>query len=208
MNKNCWCLYRLGLAGWLGLSGVAQAQSLWKAETSRSIVADKRARAVGDILTILVQENNTASKDNSTKTSKQAATDASVSSFLYSPGASGLLTKNGQMPAIKYDAKSDFAGAGTINNSEKVSARIATRVVDVLPNGNLVIEGNRQISFAGETQDAVLRGVVRGEDVTANNTVFSYNLADATIKYASKGAVSDAQRKGWFTKIWDKVTPF
>ena len=60
----------------------------------------------------------------------------------------------------------------------------------------------------GETQDAILRGVVRAEDIAANNTVFSYNIADATIKYVSKGTVTDNQRKGWFTKVWEKVTPF
>jgi hypothetical protein len=71
--------------------------------------------------------------------------------------------------------------SGKISNSEKVAARIAVRVVDVLPNRNLVIEGTRNISFSGESQDAVLRGVVRQEDIAANNTIFSYNIADATI---------------------------
>jgi flagellar L-ring protein FlgH len=201
----------LALLGWAAhawMGTPALAQSLWKAESSRPMFADKRARAVGDILTILVQENNTASKDNNTKTSKEAATDASISSFLFSPSASGLLTQKGQLPALKYDSKTDFNGGGSINNSEKITARIATRVVDVLPNGNLLIEGSRQISFSGESQDAVLRGVVRAEDVSANNTIYSYNVADATIKYVSKGTVSDAQRKGWATRIWDKLTPF
>ena len=215
MNKNCWSSYSRTVAGvFLGtslvgpLSGVALGQSQWKAETSYSMVADKRARAVGDILTILVQESNTASKDNSTKTSKQSGVDASIDTFLYGPQASGLLTKGGQYPGLKFNAKTDFAGAGTINNSEQITARIATRVIDVLPNGNLVIEGTRQISFAGETQDAVLRGTVRMEDVSASNTIYSYNVADATIKYVSKGAITDAQNKGWFTRIWDKLSPF
>lgn len=185
-----------------------QAQSLWKEATSVSMISDKRAHNVGDILTIVVQENNTASKDNTTKTAKSSGIDASISSFLYPPTASSLLTKKGQLPAMKIDNKQDFSGGGQINNSEKITARIAVKVVDVLPNGNLVIEGTRQTSFAGETQDAVLRGVVRGDDVQSNNTVYSYNVADATIRYNSKGSVSDAQRKGWFTKIWDKVTPF
>mgnify|MGYP002387656397 CR=1 FL=1 len=195
----------LGLAS-AGLS--THAQSLWKDEASRSMVSDKRAAGVGDILTIIVQESNTASKDNSTQTSKQSGIDAAIQAFLYSPEASGLLTKKGQMPQIKLDAKQNFSGGGKINNNEKVTARIAVRVMDLLPNGNLVIEGTRQISFAGESQDAVLRGVVRKEDIAANNTIFSYNIADATIKYVSKGTVSDNQRKGWFTKIWEKVTPF
>jgi flagellar L-ring protein precursor FlgH len=127
---------------------------------------------------------------------------------LYSPAASGLLTKNGQMPAMKMSGKNDFSGGGQINNSEKITARFAVKVVDVLPNGNLVVEGTRQTSFAGETQDAVLRGVVRSEDVQSNNNVYSFNVADATIRYASHGSVTDAQRKGWFTKVWDKLSPF
>ncbi len=183
-------------------------QSLWKENSSTSLISDKRARAVGDILTILVQENHSASKDNTTKTARSSGVDASVGTFLYAPAASGLLTKNGQMPALKLNSKQDFSGGGQINNSEKITARIAVRVVDVLPNGNLMIEGTHQTSFAGETQDAILRGVVRSEDVQSNNTVYSYNVADATIRYLSKGSVTDSQKKGWFTRVWDKVSPF
>jgi len=186
----------------------AAGQSLWKDGASHSMMSDRRARSVGDLITIIVAENNTATKDNSTQSSKSSAIDASITTFLYSPAASSFLTKSGQMPAMKTTAKQDFDGGGKINNSEKISARIAVRVVDTLPNGNLLIEGRRTISFAGETQDAVLRGVVRSEDVSPNNTVFSYNVADATIRYFSKGTVTDTQRKGWFLRIWDKVTPF
>jgi flagellar L-ring protein precursor FlgH len=185
----------------------ANADSLWSDHASRSMVGDKRATAVGDILNIVVQENNSASKDNNTKTSKQTAVDASISSFLYSPAASGLLTKKGSLPALKFDAKNSFDGGGSINNSEKIIARISVQVVDLLPNRNLVVEGKRQTSFSGETQDVILRGVVRPEDIAGNNTVFSYNVADATIKFVSRGSVTDSQRKGWFTRIWDKVTP-
>lgn len=184
------------------------AGSLWKPEVSRSMFADKRARGVGDIVTILVQENNAATKENSTKTARSSSTDASLNTFLFSPAASGLLSKGGQMPAMNFGAKNSFDGGGTINNSEKITARIAVRVIDVLPNGNLVIEGKRQTSFAGEKQDAVLRGTVRAEDVSANNTIYSYNIADATIQYTSKGTISDSQRKGWFSRAWDKVSPF
>ena len=202
-------LSRYGLlAVLLTASVAAPAQSLWKADSSRALVADKRAVAVGDLLTILVQENNTASKDNSTKTAKSSAIDASISSFLYSPTASSFLTKGGQMPALKLNASQDFDGGGKISNSEKITARITVRVADVLPNKNLVIEGRRTTSFSGETQEAVLRGVVRVEDIAANNTLYSYNIADATIKYVSTGTITDNQRKGWFTRVWEKLTPF
>jgi flagellar L-ring protein precursor FlgH len=82
------------------------------------------------------------------------------------------------------------------------------KVIDVLPNKNLVIEGRRETSFSGEHQTAVLHGIVRQEDITANNNVFSYNIADAKVEINTKGTVDDSQRKGWFTRIWDKLTPF
>lgn len=194
----------------LCMNSVAHAGegSIWQDNTAQPMFSDRRANSVGDIITIIVQENNSTSKDNNTKTSKQSAIDASIGTFLYSPGASGLLTKGGQMPALKIDSKNTFNGGGAINNSEKIIARIAVRVVDVLPNRTLIIEGTRDTAFSGEQQTMVLRGLVRADDVAANNTVYSYNVADATIKFTSKGTISDAQRKGWFTKIWDKVTPF
>jgi len=186
----------------------SRAQSLWHDEASKPMFADKRGVAVGDLLTILVQENTTTSKDNKTATSKKSSMDASIATFLYSPAASGLLTKGGQMPALKYNAQNDFSGGGTINNSEQIVARITVRVIDVLPNKTLVLEGSRETAFGGEKQTVILRGVVRQEDVAANNTVFSYNVADAKIQVINKGSISDTQRKGWFTKIWDFLTPF
>ena len=200
---------KIGVAAMLALSTTAaHSQSLWRDEASKPMFADKRGVAVGDLLTILVQENTTTSKDNKTATSKKSSMDASVATFLYSPAASGLLTKGGQMPAIKYTAANDFSGGGTINNSEQIVARITVRVIDSLPNKTLVVEGSRETAFGGEKQTVILRGIVRQEDVAANNTVFSYNVADAKIQIINKGAISDTQRKGWFTKIWDFLTPF
>ena len=182
--------------------------SLWKDDSPRSMVADKRAQKVGDIVTIVVQENSTASKDNSTKTSKRSSVDAAINTFFYSPANSGLLTKGGTLPALQFQGKQDFDGGGQINNSERITARVAVRVIDVLPNGGLLLEGRRETSFSGEKQQVVLRGLVRTEDIAANNTVFSYNVADATIQFISKGTISDNQRKGWLLRVWEKVTPF
>lgn len=188
--------------------GKASADSLWNTGISRNICADKKAQAVGDILTILIQENNGATRNNNTTTSKKASVAAAVSSFLYSPATSGLLTKKGALPALNYASDTEFAGGGTINNAETITAQVSVRVVDVLPNGNMVIEGQLRTAFSGEKQDAVVRGTVRPDDVMANNTLYSYNIADATIQFISKGTITDAQRKGWFTKFWDKLSPF
>lgn len=185
-----------------------RADSLFQEDNFRSQFGDKRARAIGDIITVVVQESTASSKQNNTKTDRSSGMDASMASFLFSPAASSLLTKGGKLPAMSMSSKNSFNGGGEINNSEKITTRFAVKVVDVLPNGSMVIEGKRQTKMSGETTDAVLRGVIRNEDVTAANTVFSYNVADATIQYASKGVVSDSQRKGWFSRVWDKVSPF
>jgi len=192
------------------LTAAANAQSLWNDESSRSIFSDRRASKIGDILTVLVQENSTASKKNSTSTSKNNSQDASVSTFLYGAGSgvSALLSRGGSMPALKYSSKNSFDGGGTIDNSQNLVTSVAVRVIDVLPNGNLLIEGKRETTFSGEKQNAVLHGVVRVDDIFSNNTIFSYNIADAKVEIISKGKLSDNERRGWFTYLWNKLTPF
>ncbi|MCS7091461.1 MAG: flagellar basal body L-ring protein FlgH [Verrucomicrobiota bacterium] len=195
----------------LALDWIAQpgaAQSLWKDDRSRSMFADKRAVAVGDILTVLVQENTTTAKDNKTATSRESGMDAGLSAFFYSPTASPLMTRRGQLPALRWNSKNQFTGGGSVANSEQITARAAVQVIEVQPNGNLIIEGRRETVVGRELQTMVLRGIVRPEDVLANNTVYSYNIADAKIEIVSKGTLADTQRKGWFSRVWDKVNPF
>ncbi len=192
----------------LASAGACQADSLWRDGQSNPMFSDKRASRLGDIVTILVQETTTATKDNSTTTTKQSSVDSALAAFLYSPAASGLLTKGGTMPSLKFTGKSDFTGGGTINNSQNVVASVAVRIIDVLPNHNFVIEGTRDCSFSGEKQTVVLRGTIRPDDIQPNNTIYSYNISDATINIISKGTITDAQRKGWFHKLWDKFSPF
>lgn len=198
----------IGTAFLFLLPAMGRADSLWHDDTSRSMFADKRGLGLGDIITIMVQENSSANKNNATTTERQSSLSAAITQFLYSPAASGLLTKNGQLPAMAYNSDAKHAGTGAINNSESIVAEIAVRVIDVLPNGNLVVEGKRETSFSGEHQTIILRGVVRSYDVASNNTVLSYNVADATIQIIGKGTVSDTQNKGWFTRLWDKINPF
>jgi flagellar L-ring protein precursor FlgH len=187
----------------------AVADSLWKSDTSpSSMFADKKARRVGDIVTIVVQQVNSATRNNNTSTSKQTSVDASIASFLYGPAASGLLTKGGTYPAMSFSGKNTYAGGGQINNAETITDQVAVRVIDVLPNGNLVVEGRRHTAFSDEKQDAVLRGTIRSDDILANNTIYSYNVADASIQFVSHGTITDAQRKGWFNRVWDKLNPF
>jgi flagellar L-ring protein precursor FlgH len=182
----------------------SHAQSLWRADSVRPMFADKRAMAVGDVLTIIVSESTAVTKNNATQTEKQSSWQAAVTSFLFP----GFLQFKGTTPAVNYTSDLKHTGSGTINNSQSIVTQVAVRVIDVLPNGCLVIEGKRETSFGGERQTVVLHGVVRPEDVGSGNTVADANIADATIQILGKGSVSDATKKGWFTRILDKVNPF
>ena len=179
-------------------------QSLWHDDSARPMYADKRASGVGDILTIIVQENSSENKNNETKTEKNSSWTAAVSSFLFP----GFVQYKGTTPAVQYNSDLKHDGSGAINNSETIVAQVAVKVMDVLPNHNFLIEGRRETSFSGEHQTIVLHGIVRPEDITSADTVMSYNVADATIQMVGKGAVSDTQNKGWFTRVLDKVIPF
>lgn len=190
------------------LPAAAQSQSLWHDDTSRSIFADKRSLNVGDIITISVSENSTENQADSTATERKSSLSAAITAFLFPAGATPLLTKSGSLPAMAYNSDHIHNGTGTISDSQNIVAQIAVQIIDVLPNGNLVIQGKRDTSFAHENQTIVLRGIVRPDDVLGNNTVNSYNVADATIQIIGKGAVSDATNKGWFNRIWDKLNPF
>ena len=191
--------------------GQAQADSLWTKETAVSLYADHKANRVGDIITVLVMESNSASRNTSTKTEKKSDLSASISSFVNGNIQDKLFPGGGatvQKPELGTTSQTKFEGKGAVNNSGTLNSRFAVRVVDVLPNKNLIIEGVRRTSFSGESQTIVLRGTVRPQDVTPVNTVYSYHLADVSIALKDEGAVSDAQKKGWFSKLWGKVSPF
>ncbi len=203
---------RLGWRGCAALAAVLAAlapapgfsQSLWNKAAPQDMYADKHATGIGDIITILVEENTTANKNNETKTEKQSSLSAAITSFLFP----GFLAHGGAMPAMNYNSDHKHDGTGTISDSQAVVAKIAVRIVDVLPNGNFVVEGRRETSFSGERETIVLHGMVRKDDVQADNTVYSYNVADASIRIIGKGTVTESQRKGWFTRLWDIISPF
>jgi len=188
----------------LTFQGAAQAQSLWRDDVARPMFSDKRAANIGDLLTVVVSENSSANKNNETKTEKNSSWTAAISSFLYP----GFLQYKGSMPAVQYNSDLKHDGSGAINNSETIVAQVTVKVMDVLPNHNLVVEGTRDTAFASEHQHIILRGIVRPEDISSTNSISSGCIADATIQIVGKGTVTDTTRKGWFTQILDKVNPF
>jgi flagellar L-ring protein FlgH len=187
-----------------------QADSLWTAPGApeRSMFSDKKASRAGDIVTVVVSETAATSSSQSKKSNKESSIDAGISQFLFPPAVSALGTHKGALPATKLSGASDFNAGGQVANSQSLTARAAVLVTDVMPNGNLVIEGVRVVSFSGETQYVVLHGLVRPDDVTSANTVASSNIADVRIEFISEGSLTDAQKKGWLTKLYDKLRPY
>ena len=187
--------------------GQTQGDSLWSKETAVSLYTDHKAKRVGDIITVIVLESNSASRNSSAKTEKKSDINASISDFINPNLAANVLGKV-QSPKLGTTSQSKFEGKGAVNNSGSFNSRFAVRVVDVLPNNNLIIEGVRRTTFSGESQTIVLKGTVRPRDVTPLNTVYSYHLADVSIGLKDDGAVSDSLKKGWFSKLWGKIAPF
>ena len=188
----------------LALVPAAFGGSLWPATAQRGMIADPRAALTGDIITIVVSEAVAASNSQSTKTARDSSISDAVSNFVYS----GLASHKGNMPSLALSGKAAYDGSGDISNNQSLSSRAAVLVTDVLPNGNLVIEGVRVVTFSGETQYVVLHGLVRQADIAPDNTVQSSNIADARVEFYSKGQLTDAQKRGWLANLYEKLRPF
>lgn len=193
----------LFVASLLVLPRAAEAQSLWAAG-DRSMYADRKAARPGDIVTVVVAESAASSNSQSKKSSRESALEDAVSRFVFSPG----LSQRGELPSLGLAGKASASGGGEVSNNQSLSSRAAVLVTDVMPNGNLVIQGVRVVTFSGETQYVVLHGIVRPDDVSAANTVLSSNVADAKIEVVFEGALSDAQKRGWLSKVYETLRPF
>jgi flagellar L-ring protein precursor FlgH len=191
-------------------AGAARADSLWTSTgvEGKSIYADHKAARAGDIVTVIVQESVAAQSTQNKESTRQSTLNDSVSQFLFPPAVSGLGTHGGQLPSIQTSGKSDYTGGGQISNSQSATSTAAVLVTDVLPNGNLVIEGVRLVTFSGETQYVVLHGIIRPDDIAANDTILSSNIAEAKVEFISQGALTDAEKLGWFSKLYEMLRPF
>lgn len=181
--------------------------SIWQASSS-NMTEDLKARRRGDVLTIIISEVASASKEASTDTSRDSAIGAGIPNLLGLE--KGILKSNFSDLAniIKANANSSFKGSGSTSRQENLKATITARVVDVQPNGNLMIEGRRNIKVNEEDQIIVLEGTVRSRDILPDNTVNSIYVADARISYSGRGIISDNQSPGWLMNILNKIWPF
>ena len=183
-------------------TGLGSAASLWVDNTSTSsLYGDKRARAVGDIITIVVSESSTIARTGTATNSKTATTEATKPVGDFGP----LLNwaKN-FLPSYTEGGTTDsFKSSGTLNNSNTVKARITVQVTEVRPNGNLVVSGSQMIKQNNEEQKITVTGVIRPDDILSDNSILSSNVADAKIDVYGKGQVANKQRQGILTQIWN-----
>jgi flagellar L-ring protein precursor FlgH len=184
--------------------------SLWR--DSRSLFEDARARGLNDLVTIKIIESATASKKAETATSRDSSMDAGIDKLFGMPlnfNKDNFFGKgNAFSPEVKGSMKNDFKGKGETTREGSLVATITAKVVEVLPNGNFVIESRKEITVNKETQILVLRGVIRPEDIGSDNTVLSTYVADAQMFFTGKGVIQDKQSQGWLVRIMDKVWPF
>ncbi len=188
----------------------ADTGSLWPAGrgNERGLAADRKAAGKGDIITIVIAESASAQTTQNKRADRKSSLSDAVERFVFSTAASRLGTHNGELPATSIAGASSYSGGGAVNNSQSVTSRAAVLVTDVLPNGNLVIEGVRVVTFSGETQYVVLHGLVRPDDISRHNTVLSTNIADARVEFHSEGTLTEAQKRGWLSKLYERLRPF
>ena len=179
--------------------GPLLAQSLWS-DQAKGLYTDSKARNVNDILTILIVEESKSERSAQTKTSKDSSVEAGLNKFPQFLGLENTLKK---IFRVDVAAKSTFEGKGDINRSDKVTAQISARVMKVLENGTLLVEGRRAVAVNDEVQFLVLSGLVRSEDVSPDNTVRSTQLADAEIRMEGSGVLAEKQRPGILNRLLD-----
>ena len=180
--------------------------SLWRSG-SRAFFKDQRARQIGDILTITVNITDKAAIANETQRSRTNKEDTGVDNFL---GKNSLPILNSTLPTrlLTTDSTSSSDGKGSVNRQEALQTNVAAVVTQVLPNGNLVVEGKQEIRVNYEIRELIVAGVVRPEDIESDNTIDSSKIAQARIAYGGRGQISDVQQPRYGQQVLDVVLPF
>lgn len=180
--------------------------SIWRGD--KDFYNDQRASRIGDIITVKIAE---ATQANEKATTDLKRTGADV--YLGVPNFLGLETNNypssiNPASMIRAHTKNDFKGEGETTRNGSVISTMSAKVIEVMPNGNLAIEGKREVTLNNERKEFLIHGIVRQKDIAADNSVFSSQVADAKVILTGVGVISEKQRPGWLARIIDLVWPF
>jgi flagellar L-ring protein FlgH len=179
--------------------------SLWQ-PGAQSFFHDPRAGHVGDVITVEVSTTDAAKLSNSTTRARTNSDDANLTNFFGLEKS--LPSSMDPTSLIKMGSDTSNVGSGAVQRSEAVNMTLAALVAQVLPNGNLVIDGHQQVLVNNEMRDMRVSGIVRREDITQDNTVNLTQIAEARIAYGGKGTVSDVQQPRYGSQLLDIIMPW
>jgi flagellar L-ring protein precursor FlgH len=182
--------------------------SLWTENGSLAeMFVNAKARRIGDIVTIMIMESSKASNKASTNTGRTSGMSIGLNNMFGLEEDYPSISFN---PFKKFESSydSEFDGTGTTARSGDLSAYITARIVRILPNGNFIIQGNREVRINNENQVITLTGTVRPRDISAENVIQSTYIADARISYSGSGVIDNQQKPGWLAQILNGIWPF
>ncbi|HQI82847.1 MAG TPA: flagellar basal body L-ring protein FlgH [Deltaproteobacteria bacterium] len=183
--------------------------SLWSPGAKfYDMYSDRKARQVGDLVIVQIVESSSANKEASTEASRESSMDHSVTNFLGLPLDRSSIFGYGLEPSIQASSTSEFSGDGKTTRKGTLSAVVTARIMRVLPEGNFVIKGKKQIRVNDESQYITVSGIIRPDDILWNNAVLSSAIADLRVDYYGAGILGDQQNKGFLARAMDKIWPF
>ena len=181
--------------------------SLWR-NGSRAFFKDQRAHQVGDIMTVKVKITDKAKYENETQRSRANKEDSGITDFIGSKLIKNPATAILPGRILTADATASSDGKGSIDRKEEITTNVATVVTQLLPNGNLVIEGRQEIRVNFEIRELIVAGIVRPEDIESDNTIDSTKIAQARIAYGGRGQITDVQQPRYGQQVMDVLLPF
>ncbi len=183
--------------------------SLWRTG-ARAFFRDQRAAEVGDILTVEIVLDDNAEISNTTTRNRDSREDSALTSFLGFETHLDAVLPEAVDPTDLIDATSDsdYTGAGTIVRDEIINVKVAAVIIQILPNGNMVIHGRQETRINFEARELQIAGVIRPEDITSSNTIAYEKIAEARLSYGGRGQITDFQQPRYGQQIFDIIFPF
>ena len=186
---------------------------IWPGDTAKNLLfEDTKAKKVGDIVTVVLNETATSTQSATTDSSKSSSTSLATTAVLGLPSDMGV--KNflglgtGFDPTVGATNERANKGSGTTTRSGTLTGTVSATIIAINENGNFEIEGKRSVTINHEEQLMVLTGIIRPSDVNYNNTINSSLIANASITYTGDGVIADEQRVGWLMRALSYVWPF
>jgi flagellar L-ring protein precursor FlgH len=195
----------------LPLTPPPQEGAIWSPKNPRGLLADNKACNIGDIVTVVIFESTGASEEAQTQADKVSGLKMGVTSLFGLRLPQMKMWNNNQMAAenvVEAGTGNFFKGQGNTSRKSTFNSFITARVIQVLPNNNMMIQGTRHMKINNETEVVTLTGIIRPEDLDRSNNISSQRLAEARLEITGYGVVSDKQKQGWLTRILDHIWPW